>query len=130
MAKTNKSKKTEEEQNLQHIEKSIESLTDTLSTLTNSLGPLMNMGNISTDIEKLKDIVPKKKDLNEGETCMHGNSWNSSCTDCEAMNGMDHVFEMVRQTPDDAELGAKVRGLYNTAEKLINSDTSEEDTDD
>ena len=124
MAKTNKSKKTEEEQNLQDIEKSIESLTDTLSTLTNSLGPLMNMGNISANIEKLKDIVPKKKDLNEGETCMHGNSWNSECSDCNELNLVDSVFKLVKEYPNDSELGAKVREFYNSY--TTNSDNIEE----
>ena len=50
---------------------------------------------------------------NEGETCMHGNAWHSECSDCNEMNLLDDVFELVKKYPSDADLGKMVRELYN-----------------
>ena len=73
-----------------------------------------------------KSIQDKRQ--NEGETCMHGNAWNSNCSECDEMETTDNVlfdvFELVGEYPNDAELGAKVREFYNSY--TTNSDNTEE----
>ena len=44
---------------------------------------------------------------------MHGNAWHSECSDCNEMNLLDDVFELVKKYPSDADLGKMVRELYN-----------------
>ena len=39
---------------------------------------------------------------NEGETCMHGNAWHSECSDCNEMNLLDDIFELIKKCHSDA----------------------------
>ena len=50
---------------------------------------------------------------NEGETCMHGNAWHSECSDCNEMNLLDDIFELIKKCHSDADLGRAIKGLYN-----------------
>ena len=65
----------------------------------------------SGEIESLKKVVPNMG--KDGETCAHGNSWHSGCSECESMTELDVVFALVETFPNDAELGFKVREMYN-----------------
>ena len=102
--------------NTKDIEKNISELNNTIEELTNSIGPLMDFRNIEKQIELLKDIVPTAENIknSEGETCMHGNSWNSECSECSELNLIDNIFLLVKQYPDDADLGKAFRELYNS----------------
>ena len=113
--------------NIKDIEKELSKLEDGLSTFANELIPNLDFNNMAKDIEKLRSHTSASIQHNiqlEGETCMHGNSWHSTCTECDEMSTMDDVFELVESTPNDAELGAKVRELYNSY--TTNSDNTEE----
>jgi hypothetical protein len=48
----------------------------------------------------------------EGETCIHNNSWHSECMECNSESLIDDIFSLVREYSNDSELGAKVRELY------------------
>ena len=49
----------------------------------------------------------------EGETCMHGNSWHSECSECNTNSLLDDIFKLIDEYPNDADLGKALRGLYN-----------------
>ena len=52
----------------------------------------------------------------EGETCMHGNSWNSNCSDCDTTDTIETqlqtIWDIVEVTPNDKELGKIIREEY------------------
>ena len=95
------------------------SLEDSIKELDSVLKPLMdftNIGKLTDELKKTIDDATTMKDSttsNEGETCMHGNSWNGECSDCQEIGLVDSVFDLVKQYPNDQELGEKVRELYN-----------------
>jgi thiol-disulfide isomerase/thioredoxin len=114
----------DKQKDLEQIEKNINNLSNTLEKLTGNLGPLMDFSDLGKSMEKLKNVVPKSPSVKEddGETCIHGNSWHSGCSDCDGMSAMDHVFQLVEEYPNDMELGKAIRELYN----MTNSDKTEE----
>ena len=61
----------------------------------------------------------------EGETCIHGNSWHSECMECNSESLIDDIFSLVGEYNNDSELGAKVRELYNSYN--TNSDNLDKD---
>jgi len=102
---------------IKEIEKELNNLEEGLSTFANELIPNLDFSSMAKDIEKLRNYTSASIQHNiqhEGETCMHGNSWHSECTECNEMSTIDDVFELVEDTPNDAELGAKVRELYHS----------------
>ena len=105
------------------LEGELSSLKDSLENMVEGLQPLFDLGGMEKDLQKIKDfakegIKAKQKTENEGEVCIHGNSWHSTCAECEELNSVgsivDEVFSWVSEYPDDAELGAKVREFYNS----------------
>ena len=48
---------------------------------------------------------------NKGDTCMHDNSWYSECAECDAFDIIDTMLDIVATTPNDMELGGKVRAF-------------------
>ena len=119
---------------LNDIEKNISELSKTLEKLTKDIAPILNISDLGKNIDKLKNSIPKVETeedpddsdntTNEGETCMHGNSWNSECSDCGELGLVDHLFSLVEQYPDDSDLGKQVREIYNYHQKL--TDNTEE----
>ena len=114
---------------LKDIEDELSSLGDTITELADKVEPLFDFRDIGKQIEKLKKVIPTTDNIEdmkgeEGETCMHGNSWHSECSLCNSDSLIDDVFELVESTPNDAELGAKVRELYNSY--TTDSDNTEE----
>ena len=95
------------------------SLEDSIKELDSVLKPLMDFTNIGNLTDQLKQTISDTGDIkdkltDEGETCMHGNAWNSECSDCQETGLVDTVFDLVKEYPNDQELGEKVRELYNT----------------
>ena len=94
-----------------------------------NINNVIDLNEMRKSIDNLKNIVPTKpkvKDIPpvDGETCMHGNSWNGECADCQEIGLVDSVFDLVKAYPNDQALGQKVRELYNTFN--TNSDDTEE----
>tara|TARA_Y100000310_G_scaffold112106_1_gene110538 strand:+ start:715 stop:1083 length:369 start_codon:yes stop_codon:yes gene_type:complete len=110
---------------LKDLESKINNLT---SELEDKIKPILNFDKLQSTIDDLSKAFNSKnnssEDKNEGETCMHGNSWNSECSDCNELNLVDSVFKLVKEYPNDSELGAKVREFYNSY--TTNSDNIEE----
>ena len=111
---------------LNKIGKNVETISETIDKLTSTLGPLMDFRDLGKKIEELKNITPTKEQVdsmitkNEGETCMHGNSWNSECSDCNSMDALDHIITMSDEYPNDAEFGEKVRSICNKYKDMMN----------
>ena len=95
-------------------------ITNITSTLEEQLKPLMDLTNLESEIEKLKNATankpnptqPKEEDPypdKEGETCMHDNAWYSNCSECDAFDMVDVMLDAVATTPNDEELGKKIR---------------------
>ena len=104
---------------LKDIEDELSSLGDTIAELADKVEPLFDFRDMGKQIEKLKKVIPTAENIEnmkgeEGETCMHGNSWHSECSLCNSDSLIDDVFELVESTPNDAELGAKMRELYHS----------------
>ena len=127
MAKTKKNKYQDP---VDKIEKNIENISETIDKLTSTLGPLMNFRDLGKKIEDLKDLTPTKENMehmvnasseNEGETCMHGNSWNSECSDCNSMDAFDHIIVLSDEYPNDAEFGEKVRSICSKYNKMMDN---------
>ena len=98
------------------IKQDLSSLQDSLEDMVDELKPLLNLNSMEKDLAKIKSFANKSikdKRQNEGETCMHGNSWHSNCSECDELHTIDDIFLLVEEFPNDAELGAKVRELYN-----------------
>ena len=115
---------------LKDIESQITNLT---SELEDKMKPLLNFDGLQDTINNFTDIVnsstkTKDKAKDEGETCMHNNSWNSNCSDCEELNTIDDLFTLVENTPNDMELGKKIRQIY-WAYTNDNADSGDEPTD-
>ena len=120
------------------IEKNISKLNETLEKLTENISPILDISNMGNTIEKLKNSIPtvetedspdsKDETNDEGETCMHNNSWHSNCSDCEELNTIDDIFTLVENTPNDMELGKKIRQIY-FCYKNDNADSGDEPTD-
>ena len=127
MAKT---KKNKYKNPVDKIEENIENISKTVDKLTSSLGPLMDFRDLGKKIEELKNLAPTKENMesmineNEGETCMHGNSWNSECSDCNSMDAFDHIIVLSDEYPNDAEFGGKVRAICNKYKEMM-GDTEE-----
>ena len=107
----------------------LKGLGDQISGITNSLEeqlkPLMDLTNLESEIEKLKNSYKTASDVvkeatenkeeetpypdKEGETCMHDNAWYSNCSECDAFDMVDIMLDAVATTPNDEELGKKIR---------------------
>ena len=60
----------------------------------------------------IKKVLTVNPNNNEGETCIHNNSWHSECMLCNSESLIDDIFSLVREYSNNSELGAKVRELY------------------
>ena len=117
MAKT--SDKTEK------LKNDLDSMAKGLKELETEIKPLFDFNNLAKQLKTLRTVTSASlSQMNAGETCMHGNSWNSECSDCNDMNTIDDVFLLVEEFPNDAELGYAVRKLYR--EHQSDSDNTEE----
>ena len=117
---------------LENISKQISGLTNKIEK---ELQPLMELNDLESSIEQIKNVVNMTKDIkdsssseDEGETCMHDNSWHSNCSDCEELNTIDDLFTLVENTPNDKELGKKIRQIY-WAYTNDNADSGDEPSD-
>ena len=114
--------------------KNLEStLTELTSDLEEKLKPMLNFDKLQDTLNNFTDIVnnrdkTKGKAKDEGETCMHDNSWHSNCSDCEELNTIDDLFTLVENTPNDMELGKKIRQIY-WAYTNDNADSGDEPSD-
>ena len=110
-------KKKIDTSNLENLAIQIYGLT---GMLEDELKPLMNLNDLGKHINNLKKEVNKSKEYtngtttteDEGETCMHDNSWHSECSECNELNSIDDLFKLVEDTPNDKELGKKIRQIY------------------
>ena len=133
------SKEDQKKKELKDIEKGVNDLTNSLNDMADKFGnfdmPLVNLNDMEKTINSLKDIIPKKdnttddvEDLTEddfgvetppvdGETCMHGSSWHSNCSDCDDMDDkevvLNEIENLIKTEPNDKELGKKIRDFYN-----------------
>jgi hypothetical protein len=104
------------------------------SNLEEQLKPLMQMGDLQSHIEKLKKTTEEAAKQsksnsnssssddaivqeNEGDTCMHGNSWHSECVECNDLMLIDNIFDAVTTTPNDQELGGIIRVMCGKFKK-------------
>ena len=115
--------------------KVLKDLESTLSNITSDLEsqikPILNFDKLQSTIDNMnKAYNSKVKDSpkDEGETCMHNNSWHSNCSDCEELNSIDDLFTLVENTPNDMELGEKIRKIY-WAYTNDNADSGDEPSD-
>ena len=110
---------------LKDLESKINNLT---SELEDKIKPILNFDKLQSTIDDLSKAFNSKnnssKDKNEGESCIHGNSWHSECSECNSDSLIDDIFELVESTPNDSELGAKIREFYNSYTNT--SDNTEE----
>ena len=98
------------------LKNQLSKMEESLLELQNQIEPLFDFDDLGKQIEILKKTTTKnlkKMPDNMGETCMHGNSWHSNCSECDELHTIDDIFLLVEEFPNDAELGAKVRELYN-----------------
>ena len=103
------------------------------SNIEEQLKPLMELNNLESHIEKLKktyaeanDAVKQTEDVDDamvqdddsdGEVCMHGNSWHSGCVECDDLMLIDNIFDVVDSTPNNMELGEKIRTMCSEFRK-------------
>ena len=100
---------------------------------------MADLGKMEDSITKLKSFVtpvPKSDDVTDepttmdttpppidGETCMHGNSWHSNCSECDDLDDMEialnEMGNIIDTEPNDKELGKKIRDFYNNWLDLI-----------
>ena len=69
----------------------------------------------------------KAENEDEGEVCMHGNSWHSGCVECDDLMLIDNIFDVVDSTPNNMELGKKIRimcGEYRKNNKTTDDDNT------
>jgi hypothetical protein len=119
---------------------SIKNLTDEISGITGDieeqLKPLMQLNDLQSHIDKLKNTYETASDTiknktnssseDEGETCAHGNAWHSGCVECDDLSLIDNIFDIVDNTPNDMELGGKIRTICNEFRKDY-TDTESDD---
>ena len=107
------------------IKDELDSVAKGLKELEKEIKPLFDFNNLANQLKTLRSVTSASlSQMNEGDTCMHGNSWHSECSDCNEMNTIDDVFVLVEEFPNDSELGAAVRELYR--EHQSDSDNTEE----
>ena len=95
------------------LKDNLDNMAKGLKELENEIKPLFDFNNLSKQLKTLKTVTSASlSKMDVGETCMHGNSWHSECSDCNDINTIDDVFLLVEELPNDAELGAAVRELY------------------
>ena len=120
-------------EDINDIAKKIEDLgkqMDNLGSVFDNFDPMdnkySNINNMEKAINQLKDILPIKPEEDDidttappvdGETCLHGNSWHSNCSDCDNLDDIEVVVNeienLIKTEPNDKELGKKVRNFYN-----------------
>ena len=88
------------------LENDVNDLAKSLQSLTDSLGPLMDFTSLSKEVKSLKDNLPTQDKADELQNKIGNN-------DTEEVELIDSMFELCEKYPNDAELGAKVRELYN-----------------
>ena len=104
------------------IKKEAAKATDTNSESFRNLGDMISkLKSMTTDI-KPEDIgedttIDSSIEDTQGDTCMHGSSWNSNCSECDYLDNiegfMKYLGEVISETPNNMELGKKVRSLYD-----------------
>ena len=113
------------EETLENLQK----LTEDLDEMANKIDNVENIGAnfdyIEKSISQLKNNMPVAKEEKmdttpppvDGETCMHGNSWHSNCSDCDDLDDVEitlnEIANIIETTPNDKELGKKIRDFYN-----------------
>tara|TARA_Y100000593_G_scaffold29790_1_gene59043 strand:+ start:57 stop:494 length:438 start_codon:yes stop_codon:yes gene_type:complete len=135
---------TEEEKQIREIEKGLEKTLKEVGGMKDQLKDMFKVPEfkqMEQSISQLKDLVkpdnphfgaptPKKKtNINttpppiDGETCMHGNSWHSNCSECDDLDDMEialnEMGNIIDTEPNDKELGKKIRDFYNNWLDLI-----------
>ena len=98
------------------LKKQLSDMEKSLLKLQDEIQPLFNFDDLGKQVEILKKTTAsnlKKMPNDMGETCIHGNSWHSNCSDCDESHTIDDIFLLVEEYPNDTELGEKVRELYN-----------------
>ena len=55
-----------------------------------------------------------KTHIGKGSTCMHDKAWHSECKGCNDNSLIDDIFLLVKENPNDLQLGAKIREFYNS----------------
>ena len=92
-----------------------------INTQEQEIQNLKNIGNPPTTNEvtdeptNTMDTTPPPID---GETCMHGNSWNSNCSECDDLDdvevALNEMGNIIDNEPNDTLLGKKIRDFYNS----------------
>ena len=111
--------------NIEQLTKKLEelgSIFDDVDPLEDSFSDISNM---EKSINQLKDILPVKPEETtsdvppiDGETCMHGNSWHATCSECDELDEvgviLSEIENLIKTEPNDKELGKKIRDFYNS----------------
>ena len=119
---------------LDNINETITKLGDDMEAMLDTLDGIEEITDISgleASINKLKNATPTKKNNNvppvDGETCMHGNSWHSNCMECDEMDdaeiALNEMGNIIDTTPNDKQLGEKIRDFYNKWVETNSDDT-------
>ncbi len=99
--------------NTKKMKDDLNDMAKSLKNLETEIKPLFDFNDLAKQLKTLKTVTSASlSQMDAGETCMHGNSWNSECSDCNDMNTIDDIFLLVEEYPNDNELGAAVRQLY------------------
>ena len=109
------------------LKNQINDMEASLLKLQEEIKPLFDFDDLGKQISILKKTTRQNLDKmpsNMGETCIHGNSWHSNCSDCDESHTIDDIFLLVEEYPNDTKLGEKVRELYN--HYMSDSDNTEE----
>jgi hypothetical protein len=99
--------KEDPEEAAKTLENDVNDLAKSLQSLTDSLGPLMDFTSLNKEVKSLKDNLPTQDKADELQNKISNN-------DTEEVELIDSMFELCEKYPNDVELGAKVRELYNT----------------
>jgi len=104
--------------NLKNVQQNISDLSDTLGKLTDSIKPMMDITDLGKSIDSLKNMLPTEENI-ERMTKEHTESNEEPpCVTCVSL------IELVKQYPNDSDLGKEMRKIYKSYQDLI-GDTEE-----
>ena len=121
------------QKDLEDLQKNFKQLENELTDMVKNISDITKFNDLSEEIQNLKNIgnPPTTNEVTDeptntmdttpppidGETCMHGNSWNSNCSECDDLDDVEitlnEIANIIETTPNDKELGKKIRDFYN-----------------
>ena len=121
------------QKDLEDLQKNFKQLENELTDMVKNLGDITKFNDLSEEIQNLKNIgnPPTTNEVTDeptntmdttpppidGETCMHGNSWNSNCSECDDLDdvevALNEMGNIIDNEPNDTLLGQKIRDFYH-----------------